>query len=77
MAEQSATEGALDRPAQTQDGGRFGMVIGTAFTLFVLPSIYLVFARNHSQMHGSSEFSGASPGENATDSELEPVLAER
>ena len=53
-----------------------GMVIGTGFTLFVLPSIYLVFARDRSQMHGSTGFSGGSLGENATDPELEPVLAE-
>ena len=53
-----------------------GMVIGTGFTLFVLPSIYLVFARDRSHMHGSTGFSGGSLGENATDPELEPVLAE-
>ncbi len=52
-----------------------GMIIGTTFTLFVLPSIYLLFARNRSQMGSHTPFTGASLGENVTDPELEPVLA--
>jgi multidrug efflux pump len=32
-----------------------GMIIGTAFTLFVVPSIYMLLARNHSLKPRESE----------------------
>ncbi len=52
-----------------------GMIIGTGFTLFVLPSIYLIFARTRSGMHSHTSFTGSSLGENSDNPEAEPVLA--
>ena len=46
-----------------------GMVIGTAFTLFVVPSIYMVIARNR---HGGESAPDSAP---RRDVELEPALA--
>ena len=53
-----------------------GMIIGTAFTLFVVPSIYLLLARNRSQMRaGSTPFSGPALGEHRATQSLTPELA--
>ncbi|MGL4397429.1 MAG: efflux RND transporter permease subunit, partial [Hyphomicrobium sp.] len=41
-----------------------GMAIGTLFTLFILPAVYLVVAADHRQTHETSE--GASRGTTAT-----------
>ena len=54
-----------------------GMIIGTAFTLFVVPSIYLLLARDRSRMHpGSTPFSGPALGEHRAAQSMEPQLAE-
>ena len=53
-----------------------GMVIGTTFTLFVVPSIYLFLARDRSQMRpGSTPFTGPALGEHRATQSLEPELA--
>ena len=35
-----------------------GMIIGTAFTLFVVPTFYMLLARNRSRMHANGEHTG-------------------
>ena len=43
-----------------------GMSIGTLFTLFVVPSIYVLFARDHRKAHAqdlAAEAAAASAGE--------------
>ncbi|WP_428821245.1 efflux RND transporter permease subunit [Microbulbifer sp. MCCC 1A16149] len=35
-----------------------GMLIGTLFTLFVLPTVYSLLARDHSQVAGSERAEG-------------------
>ena len=54
-----------------------GMIIGTMFTLFVVPSIYLFLARDRSQMRpGSTPFTGPALGEHRATLSMEPELAE-
>ena len=38
-----------------------GMIIGTVFTLFVVPAIYLLVARDHGRV-ASAERAGQGPG---------------
>ncbi len=53
-----------------------GMIIGTAFTLFIVPSIYLLLARNRSQMRaGSTPFTGPALGEHRATQSMAPELA--
>ena len=53
-----------------------GMVIGTAFTLFVVPSIYMLLARDRSGMRpGSTPFTGPALGEHRATQSFEPELA--
>ena len=54
-----------------------GMIIGSAFTLFIVPTFYLLLARNRSGMReGSTPFTGPALGENAgANAPLEPQLA--
>jgi multidrug efflux pump len=47
-----------------------GMIIGTFFTLFVVPSFYLILAKNHSK---DRERRGDTPVE--AERKLEPALA--
>ena len=52
-----------------------GMIIGTAFTLFVVPSFYMLLARNRSHMHdgGNRAWTSKKP---ANASKSRPQLAE-
>ena len=53
-----------------------GMIIGSAFTLFIVPTFYLLLARNRAGMReGSTPFTGPSLGENAEKDLPEPELA--
>ena len=53
-----------------------GMIIGTTFTLFVVPSIYLLLARDRSQMRpGSTPFTGPALGEHRATQSMVPELA--
>ena len=38
-----------------------GMIIGTLFTLFVLPSVYLVLASSHRESDGEADDGAATP----------------
>jgi multidrug efflux pump len=38
-----------------------GMAVGTLFTLFVVPSLYALIARDHRQRAGDADPSGATP----------------
>jgi len=38
-----------------------GMIIGTAFTLFVVPSIYMLVAKTHSRVESEDEVSLGEP----------------
>ncbi len=53
-----------------------GMIIGSAFTLFIVPTFYLLLARDRSGMReGSTPLTGPSLGENAAKGLPEPELA--
>ena len=39
-----------------------GMIIGTIFTLFVVPSIYMLVARTHTAVHGRGSGAGEHAG---------------
>jgi hypothetical protein len=40
-----------------------GMIIGTAFTLFVVPSIYMLVAKTHKRMESDEEMAFEEPAE--------------
>jgi len=40
-----------------------GMIIGTAFTLFVVPSIYMLVAKTHVAIESNEEFALDEPAE--------------
>ena len=40
-----------------------GMIIGTAFTLFVVPSIYMLVAKTHVRIHTEDEIVIGEPAE--------------
>jgi len=42
-----------------------GMIIGTAFTLFVVPSIYMLVAKTHATVRSENEVPLAQPAEAA------------
>jgi len=41
------------------------MIIGTAFTLFVVPSIYMLVAKTHVRVQSEDEIALMEPAENA------------
>ncbi len=53
-----------------------GMIIGTGFTLFVVPSFYMLLARNRSHMHDRDEHVGADIEKTGERLEIPAVLAE-
>ena len=42
-----------------------GMIIGTAFTLFVVPSIYMLVAKTHKKIEAAEEIEFREPVETA------------
>ena len=42
-----------------------GMIIGTAFTLFVVPSIYMLVAKTHARVRSEAEIAIGEPAETA------------
>ena len=53
-----------------------GMIIGTFFTLFVVPSFYMLLARNRRQMRARGEFPGVDIEETGERLEVPAALAE-